>query len=107
MSGHTHIHTHIHTYTHDNYYNPRCAHVHRGLITTAQGFRTFSFQFNVAYYIELLKTVYVKRCVQAKAKTSRAKEDKTVFSLICGYYYQLNGNTVLRIRVYIHARWSG
>ena len=38
MSGHTythtHIHTHIHTYTHDNYYNPRCAHAHRGLINT-------------------------------------------------------------------------
>ena len=40
MSGHTHIHiythththTHTHTYTHDNYYNPRCAHAHRGLI---------------------------------------------------------------------------
>ena len=38
MSGHTHIHTHIHTYTHtytythDNYYNPRCAHAHRGLM---------------------------------------------------------------------------
>ena len=32
MSGHTHTHTHIHTYTHDNYYNPRCAHAHRGLI---------------------------------------------------------------------------
>ena len=38
MSGHTyththtHIHTYIHTYTHDNYYNPRCAHAHRGLI---------------------------------------------------------------------------
>ena len=36
MSGHTHIHTRIHTYTHtythDNYYNPRCAHAHRGLI---------------------------------------------------------------------------
>ena len=29
---HTHTHTHIHTYTHDNYYNPRCAHAHRGLI---------------------------------------------------------------------------
>ena len=25
-------HTYIHTYTHDNYYNPRCAHAHRGLI---------------------------------------------------------------------------
>ena len=25
-------HTHIHTHTHDNYYNPRCAHAHRGLI---------------------------------------------------------------------------
>ena len=33
ISGHTYIHTHIHTYTHDNYYNPRCAHAHRGLIT--------------------------------------------------------------------------
>ena len=34
MSGHTHTHTHthVHTYTHDNYYNPRCAHAHRGLI---------------------------------------------------------------------------
>ena len=38
MSGHTytyihtHIHTHTHTHTHDNYYNPRCAHAHRGLI---------------------------------------------------------------------------
>ena len=29
---HTHTHTHTHTYTHDNYYNPRCAHAHRGLI---------------------------------------------------------------------------
>ena len=29
---HTYIHTHTHTYTHDNYYNPRCAHEHRGLI---------------------------------------------------------------------------
>ena len=28
MSSHTYIHTH----THDNYYNPRCAHAHRGLI---------------------------------------------------------------------------
>ena len=28
----THTHTHTHTYTHDNYYNPRCAHAHRGLI---------------------------------------------------------------------------
>ena len=26
-------HTHIHTHTHDNYYNPRCAHAHRGLTT--------------------------------------------------------------------------
>ena len=26
MSGHTY------THTHDNYYNPRCAHAHRGLI---------------------------------------------------------------------------
>ena len=35
MSGHTYTHTYIHTYihTHDNYYNPRCAHAHRGLIT--------------------------------------------------------------------------
>ena len=37
MSGHTyihtHTHTHTHTYTHDNYYNPRCAHAHRELIT--------------------------------------------------------------------------
>ena len=36
MSGHTYTHTHsdthTHTYTHDNYYNPRCAHAHRGLI---------------------------------------------------------------------------
>ena len=32
-----------------------------------QDFGKFSFQFNVAYYIELLKTVGVKRCVQAKA----------------------------------------
>ena len=33
---HTYTHTHIHTYTHDNYYNPRCAHAHRGLITIAR-----------------------------------------------------------------------
>ena len=31
MVTHTHIHTH--TYTHDNYYDPRCAHAHRGLIS--------------------------------------------------------------------------
>ena len=31
MVTHTYTHnTHIHT--HDNYYNPRCAHAHRGLI---------------------------------------------------------------------------
>ena len=35
MSGHTYTHTHIHTYTHDNYYNPRCAHAHRGLMKVA------------------------------------------------------------------------
>ena len=29
MSGHTHARTHAHTHTH--YYNPRCAHAHRGL----------------------------------------------------------------------------
>ena len=33
---HTYTHTHTHTYTHDNYYNPRCAHAHRGLITDMQ-----------------------------------------------------------------------
>ena len=33
---HTHTHTHTHTYTHDNYYNPRCAHAHRGLIMNCQ-----------------------------------------------------------------------
>ena len=34
MSGHTyHIHTHTYIYTHDNYYNPRCANAHRGLIS--------------------------------------------------------------------------
>ena len=27
-----------HTYTHDNYYNPRCAHAHRGLINTYLAF---------------------------------------------------------------------
>ena len=31
MSGHTY--THTYTHTHDNYYNPRCVHAHRGLIT--------------------------------------------------------------------------
>ena len=36
MHTHTHTHTHIHTYTHthNNYYNPRCAHAHRGLMKT-------------------------------------------------------------------------
>ena len=37
MSGHTYTHTHTHTYTHDNYYNPRCARAHRGLITLPSG----------------------------------------------------------------------
>ena len=32
MSGYTHTLTYTHTNTHDNYYNPRCAHAHRGLI---------------------------------------------------------------------------
>ena len=50
-----------------------------------QGFGKFSFQFNVANYIKLLKTVRAKRCVQAKAKKNLPKKDKTVFSLICGY----------------------
>ena len=31
MSGYTH--TYTHTYTQDNYSNPRCVHVRRGLIT--------------------------------------------------------------------------
>ena len=34
---HTHTHTHTRTYTHDNYYNPRCAHAHRGLISVCWG----------------------------------------------------------------------
>ena len=34
MVTHTHTHTYTHTYTHDNYYNPRCAHTHRGLLLT-------------------------------------------------------------------------
>ena len=29
----THTYTHTHIHTHDNYYNPRCAHAHRGLTT--------------------------------------------------------------------------
>ena len=33
MSGHTCTHTYI--YTHDNYYIPRCAHAHRGLMSQA------------------------------------------------------------------------
>ena len=33
MSGHTY--THILTQNYGNYYNPRCAHAHRGLITLA------------------------------------------------------------------------
>ena len=36
MSGPTYTHTHTYantyTYTHDNYFNPRCAHAHRGFI---------------------------------------------------------------------------
>ena len=52
-----------------------------GQITTTQGFGKFSFQFNVANYIELLKTVYVKWCVQAKAKTKSNQKDKTVLLL--------------------------
>ena len=36
---HTHIHTYTHTYTHDNYYNPRCAHAHRGLTSARLGSR--------------------------------------------------------------------
>ena len=48
MSGHTYTHTHTHTYTHtyihththDNYYNPRCAHAHRGLIKRMEGILT-------------------------------------------------------------------
>ena len=46
MSGHTYTHTHTHTYTHtythDNYYNPRCAHAHRGL-TRGQSFTKLDF----------------------------------------------------------------
>ena len=42
MSGHTH--THTHTYTH-NYYNPRCAHAHRGLITS----KHYSYSVGLAY----------------------------------------------------------
>ena len=40
MVTHTHIHTYIHTHTHDNYYNPRCAHAHRGLIIIMGGARS-------------------------------------------------------------------
>ena len=56
MSGHTHIHTHththIHTYTHDNYYNPRCAHAHRGLIT-------LTYSHNVSGYFQWHGTIQV------------------------------------------------
>ena len=70
-------------------------------ITTTQGFGKFSFRFNVANYIELLKTVCVKRCMQAKAKKSSKK--RTLYSRSSvAIYYQLNGNNVLRVKVYIH-----
>ena len=49
MSGHTH--TYTHTYTHDNYYNPRCAHAHRGLIILI--IITFIYFFIVLYFIAL------------------------------------------------------
>ena len=56
MSGHTythtHIHTHTHTYTHDNYYNPRCAHAHRGLMKALRCKPLAQFAYN--YSINVL-----------------------------------------------------
>ena len=61
-------------------------------ITITQGFEKFSFQFTVANYIELLKTVCVKRCVQAKAKKIEPKKTRLYFRSSVVFYYQLNGN---------------
>ena len=45
-------HTHTHTYTHDNYYNPRCAHAHRGLMKALKCKPSAQFAYN--YSINVL-----------------------------------------------------
>ena len=50
MSGHTY--THTHTHTHDNYYNPRCAHAHRGLTRihrVAQGLQATTQHYHIRH----------------------------------------------------------
>ena len=46
---HTHTHTHTHTYTHDDYYNPRCAHAHRGLMKVRSANPWYSINYNYYY----------------------------------------------------------
>ena len=56
MSGHTHTHIHTHTYTHNNYYNPRCAHAHRGLITCKIANSSFCTHTVQWLFCHILKT---------------------------------------------------
>ena len=53
----------------------------------------------------------VKRCVQAKAKKIKPKKTRLFSRSSVAFYYQLNGNNALRVRVYIHADctlvWAG
>ena len=54
---HTYTHTHTHTYTHDNYYNPRCAHAHRGLIIIKRLFEALQLnRYNTTYSVYVCKT---------------------------------------------------
>ena len=91
----------------DGFFPAHGLHSWRNSITTIQGFGKFSFQFTVANYIELLKTMCVKRCVQATAKKIEPKKTRQYSRSSVAIYYQLNGNNVLRVGVYIHACWSG
>ena len=55
MSGHTYT----HTYTYDNYYNPRCAHAHRGLINIHKILSPINLELLKAFVAPGLKYQFV------------------------------------------------
>ena len=81
-------HTYTHTYTHDNYYNPRCAHAHRGLMKALKCKPSAQFAYN--YSINVLSkcsniishrsSVFEGQCLDLQRSAHRSpKVDTSIF----------------------------
>ena len=76
-------HTYTHTYTQDNYYNPRCAHAHRGLKIRRSEVTAHSSTSSCAYPHN--KYAYLRSgCVRAGAYN--------LIKIFASYYIMLPGH---------------